>query len=913
MLHTAIRICTVAVILVACALVPQRESFAQKEKTAPDREPLRKELEAKLKGQSPDDILAVLNQHANDWLTRKGAYELALQRLNAQATEASQLRERIADTKAPATAIPPVLRAADVEAAMKAAQAHAAFHTTRAEQLSKYKDSLAKIATLAIAFERTANAADEQLFKVKTVSAIAAKAGLADKLPEAANAKKLDEAATRLKTAITEAKQTADKAATELTKAVSDIHAAETAAIQAKVKLEELQKSQETLLATFKFAADAKAMTATQLAAELDKARKVLAEKLGAIAGDASDYKKAAATATEVRAKYDAVKDTFAARAPATGAKPEPATALERTERTLTDFRDQLAAHIRAIATREEHATQLIAALDELEKRATAYSTTLEDARRGALQIAAFASEVEQRFGRGDFEASKVPDTTPAATPALDTDANAVRDALNKLRDERDELRKPDAERDNLNLLLRTIHTRISERIDTLAEFKKLTTDYATARTNLPEAEQKRLDQRVADRLTSEAGQWDWALAIERSKASANATDLLASYYKELVDFEERAENLKRQKDLTDKLIESTRREADEVAKFRVVLEKHIANSAGAKEWDTAMQTRLSATGLKAETEAYQAEAARIASVVGANARRVEQLTGNAAADAKQPATAGRIGKAREELLQSRYRGLRTLGIKIGVVLLCALLIPGIVVFILRRAIRGGRDEAGNPSPVLAAFRRLLKAGVWIAATALILSILGYDVTALVVALAIGVLAVALAARPMILDVLGSIVIFAERRFKVGDVVRVGTNEAGRVIDLTWRSTSLKTPNGIVFSVPNRKVTETTIENLSRGGDTYDSVSVTVSTDKDAGKVINVIRTAVAQCKNVTADNGVTVLRYNQRGHIKVVEYRFWWFVKDYESRNKTRDEIFARIALGLAHEDMTGIEVTLG
>ena len=86
----------------------------------------------------------------------------------------------------------------------------------------------------------------------------------------------------------------------------------------------------------------------------------------------------------------------------------------------------------------------------------------------------------------------------------------------------------------------------------------------------------------------------------------------------------------------------------------------------------------------------------------------------------------------------------------------------------------------------------MLKAGTWIAAVALILSTLGYDVTALVIALAIGVLAIALAARPMIADVLGSVVIFAERRFKVGDVVRLGTGDPARVVGLTWRSTSLK-------------------------------------------------------------------------------------------------------------------------
>ena len=65
-------------------------------------------------------------------------------------------------------------------------------------------------------------------------------------------------------------------------------------------------------------------------------------------------------------------------------------------------------------------------------------------------------------------------------------------------------------------------------------------------------------------------------------------------------------------------------------------------------------------------------------------------------------------------------------------------------------------------------------------------------------------------------------------------------------------------------------------------------------------------------CANLSPDHGVSVKKFTHKGSTKIVEYRFWWFLKDYEARNKTRDEVFARIAVGLANEDMTGIEVSL-
>jgi hypothetical protein len=107
-------------------------------------------------------------------------------------------------------------------------------------------------------------------------------------------------------------------------------------------------------------------------------------------------------------------------------------------------------------------------------------------------------------------------------------------------------------------------------------------------------------------------------------------------------------------------------------------------------------------------------------------------------------------------------------------------------------------------------------------------------------------------------------------------------------------------------------VTETTVQNLTKAGHTYDSLSATVTTEKDMNRVVEVINKAMEACENLSPDHGVSVKKYTQRGTAKVVEYRFWWFLKDYENRNKTRDEVFAHIGAELAHENMAGTEVTL-
>jgi small-conductance mechanosensitive channel len=197
-------------------------------------------------------------------------------------------------------------------------------------------------------------------------------------------------------------------------------------------------------------------------------------------------------------------------------------------------------------------------------------------------------------------------------------------------------------------------------------------------------------------------------------------------------------------------------------------------------------------------------------------------------------------------------------------------------------------------------------------AFAITLSVLGFDVTAIIAGLGIGGLAIGLAAQPMISDVIGAVIIFAEGRFRIGDVLKLGAEEPARVVGLTWRSTALKNADGLVISVPNRKVTETTVQNLTKSGHTYDWLSATVTTEQDVTRVLEAIKKAMNVCANLSPDHGASVKKFTHKGSTKVVEYRVWWFLKDYESRNKTRDEVFGHIGAELVQENLAGTEVTL-
>src|SRR5262249_2451359 len=104
-------------------------------------------------------------------------------------------------------------------------------------------------------------------------------------------------------------------------------------------------------------------------------------------------------------------------------------------------------------------------------------------------------------------------------------------------------------------------------------------------RAERPQTEIKRLDQLAADRLSEETtSQWGLALAVDASPAAQNLAKLLESYYRELIDLEEKEENLKKQRAEVEQLVGLTRKEAALLKGTLPLIEKQVAQYAAARE-----------------------------------------------------------------------------------------------------------------------------------------------------------------------------------------------------------------------------------------------------------------------------------------------------------------------------------------
>ena len=100
-----------------------------------------------------------------------------------------------------------------------------------------------------------------------------------------------------------------------------------------------------------------------------------------------------------------------------------------------------------------------------------------------------------------------------------------------------------------------------------------------------------------------------------------------------------------------------------------------------------------------------------------------------------------------------------------------------------------------------------------------IFSILGaiftLDITSLIAGLGIGGIAVALAAKESLENLLGSFTIFFDKPFLVGDLIKVGNIE-GNVEKIGFRSTRIRTLEKTFLTVPNKKLVDTELDNLTK-------------------------------------------------------------------------------------------------
>ncbi len=136
--------------------------------------------------------------------------------------------------------------------------------------------------------------------------------------------------------------------------------------------------------------------------------------------------------------------------------------------------------------------------------------------------------------------------------------------------------------------------------------------------------------------------------------------------------------------------------------------------------------------------------------------------------------------------------------------------------FVLLETAKSHHDYNGEQ--VVKFFKDIIKVFIGIFSLLVILgSVFGMDITSLITGLGISGLAIALAAQETIANLIGSIVIFLDKPFTVGDLIE-SDKIKGVVEEVGFRSTKIRTLEKTLLTVPNKKLVDTALNNITRTG-----------------------------------------------------------------------------------------------
>ena len=204
-----------------------------------------------------------------------------------------------------------------------------------------------------------------------------------------------------------------------------------------------------------------------------------------------------------------------------------------------------------------------------------------------------------------------------------------------------------------------------------------------------------------------------------------------------------------------------------------------------------------------------------------------------------------------------------------------------------------GRTDSSLDDQLVPLVRKALKVTVALLMGVWVVQLLGYSITSLLAGLGVGGLAVALALQDTLANFFGSVFIFMDRPFMVGDMVEIEGTQ-GTVEQIGFRSTRIRTWPATLVSIPNKTVASTKIDNWSKMPKrrVFHTVGVTYETTADEmERAVAAVREILENDEGV--DQDYIVVRFTEFGasSLDILVYYFTRSVA-YAEHLETRERV---------------------
>lgn len=233
--------------------------------------------------------------------------------------------------------------------------------------------------------------------------------------------------------------------------------------------------------------------------------------------------------------------------------------------------------------------------------------------------------------------------------------------------------------------------------------------------------------------------------------------------------------------------------------------------------------------------------------------------------------------------------------IKIVTIILVVLILLRILDIVMAYAQRfTKRTESKMDEQLMPILKRSIQAVVFAGGIIQALRIFEVDITTLIAGISIGGLAIALAAQDTLKNLFGSLTIFMDKPFQIGDWINFNDVD-GTVEEVGFRSTRIRTFAKSLVYVPNGKLADMVINNY--GLRSYRRFKTTISITYDTPsilieKYIEGLRELVAGHSSVTKDNMEIHLNDMSASSLDILIYTFF-DVPTWTEELKARHEIF--------------------
>ncbi|WP_143309834.1 mechanosensitive ion channel family protein [Chitinophaga vietnamensis] len=175
----------------------------------------------------------------------------------------------------------------------------------------------------------------------------------------------------------------------------------------------------------------------------------------------------------------------------------------------------------------------------------------------------------------------------------------------------------------------------------------------------------------------------------------------------------------------------------------------------------------------------------------------------------------------------------------------------------------------------------------------------------IIAGLGIGAAALALAAKESIENLIGSFIIFFDKPFRVGDTVKVDSFQ-GAVEKIGLRSTRLRTLEKTFVTVPNKKMVDSILDNLSLRTQQRVAMRLELGTETQADKVLGVVQ----DIRGILKDNsnvlpGFTVNLHDFTKDTYVVQVIFNTYIIDGNQYAALRENVNLSVIKALEARDV--------